>query len=173
MKTVQIAGHAGRVTDMERGIAVRHSRCFVSGTRHSCLFAVLESKRNPLRKQSRFRLGSWLGWKQTEDPQFSIVDTASNHTIISSELADVPPRTLDNLVPPAEGSGLTGTGVFAKATLKVGPITWRDHRIVVMDMRDFSKSLGQKIDGLLGMDFFSEFEVVVVDLKNHKLILEP
>ena len=42
-----------------------------------------------------------------------------------------------------------------------------------MDMHDFSKSLGQKIDGLLGMDFFSEFELVVVDLKNHNLILEP
>ena len=27
-----------------------------------------------------------------------IVDTASNHTIISSELANVPPRNLDNVV---------------------------------------------------------------------------
>jgi hypothetical protein len=42
-----------------------------------------------------------------------------------------------------------------------------------MDMREFSKSFGQKVDGLLGMDFFSEFELVMVDLKNHKLILEP
>jgi predicted aspartyl protease len=106
-------------------------------------------------------------------PAVLIVDTASNHTVISSELADVSPRTLDNLVSTSKGSGLNGTGVFARTTLKVGPITWRDHRIVVMDMRDFSKSMGQKIDGLLGMDFLSEFELVVVDLKNHKLILEP
>lgn len=106
-------------------------------------------------------------------PAVLIVDTASNHTIISSELADVPLRTLDNAVSTSKGSGLTGTGVFAKVTLRVGPVTWRDHRIVVMDMHDFSKSLGQKIDGLLGMDFFSEFELVVVDLKNHKLVLEP
>jgi hypothetical protein len=106
-------------------------------------------------------------------PAVLIVDTASNHTIISSELSDVPLRTLDNAVSTSKGSGLTGTGVFAKVTLRVGPVTWRDHRIVVMDMHDFSKSLGQKIDGLLGMDFFSEFELVVVDLKNHKLILEP
>jgi hypothetical protein len=27
--------------------------------------------------------------------------------------------------------------------------------------------------GLLGIDFFKEFEIVVVNLKNHKLILEP
>jgi predicted aspartyl protease len=106
-------------------------------------------------------------------PAVLIVDTASNHTIISSELADVTPRTLDNAVSTSKGSGFAGTGVFARTTVRVGPITWRDHRIVVMDMRELSKSLGQKIDGLLGMDFFSEFKVVVVDLKNHKLTLEP
>jgi len=40
-----------------------------------------------------------------------------------------------------------------------------------MDMKDISKSLGENIDGLLGMDFLNEFEMVVVDLKQHKLIL--
>ena len=106
-------------------------------------------------------------------PAVLIVDTASNHTIISSELADVPPRNLDNVVATSKGSGFAGAGVFTRATLKVGPITWRDHKVVAMDMRAFSKSLGQQADGMLGMDFFSEFELVVVDLKNHKLILEP
>ena len=106
-------------------------------------------------------------------PAVLIVDTASNHTIISSELGDVPARNLDNVVATSKGSGFAGAGVFTKATLKVGPITWRDHKVVAMDMRAFSKSLGQKADGLLGMDFFSEFELVVVDLKNHKLMLEP
>jgi len=91
----------------------------------------------------------------------------------SSELGDVSARNLDNVAATSKGSGFAGAGVFTKATLKVGPITWRDHKVVAMDMRAFSKSLGQKADGLLGMDFFSDFELVVVDLKNHKLILEP
>ena len=102
-----------------------------------------------------------------------IVDTASNNTIISSEFADVPPGGLHKAVSTGKGSGFTGTGVFARATLKIGPVTWRDHPIIVMDMHDFSESFGQKIDGLLGMDFFSEFEFVALDLKNHKLIFEP
>jgi len=102
-----------------------------------------------------------------------IVDTGSNHTIISSELADVPARNLDNVVASSKGSGFAGAGVFTRATLKVGPIIWRDHKVVAMDMRALSKGLGQKADGLLGMDFFSDCELVVVDLKNHKLILEP
>ncbi len=106
-------------------------------------------------------------------PAVLIVDTASNNTIISSELADAPPRNLDSVVATSKGSGFAGAGVFTRATLKVGPITWRDHKVVAMDMRAFSKSLGQKADGMLGLDFFSEFELVVVDLKNHKLILEP
>jgi hypothetical protein len=106
-------------------------------------------------------------------PAVLIVDTASNHTIISSELADAPARNLDNVVATSRGSGFFGAGVFTRATLKVGPITWRDHKVVAMDMRALSKSLGQKADGLLGMDFFNKFELVVVDLKNHKLILDP
>ena len=106
-------------------------------------------------------------------PAVLIVDTASNHTIISSQLADAPPRTLGNAISTSKGSGLTGTGVFTRATLKIGPITWRDHSVVVMNMHEMSKSFGQQIDGLLGVDFFSEFEVVTVDLKNHKIILVP
>jgi hypothetical protein len=103
-------------------------------------------------------------------PAVLIVDTASNHTI---ELADVSARNLDSVVATSKGSGFAGAGVFTRATLKVGAITWRDHKVVAMDMRALSKGLGQKADGLLGMDFFSDCELVVVDLKNHKLILEP
>ncbi len=106
-------------------------------------------------------------------PAVLIVDTGANQTIISSELGEMRPRTLESAVSASKGSGWTGTGVFATATLRVGPISWRNHRVVVMDTHDLSKSLGQTIDGLLGMDFFKEFEVVVVNLKNHKLILEP
>ena len=106
-------------------------------------------------------------------PAVLVVDTASNQTIISSKLADVPARSLDNAVATSKGSGFRGEGVFTKSTLRVGPITWRDHKVLAMDMRAFSKSLGQEADGLLGMDFFGEFGLVVVDLKNHKLILDP
>ncbi len=58
-----------------------------------------------------------------------IVDTASNHTIISSQLADIPARNLDNVVATSKGSGFAGAGVFTRATLKVGPITWLEGSI--------------------------------------------
>jgi hypothetical protein len=67
-----------------------------------------------------------------------------------------------NSVISTRGIWILGTGTFARVTLKLahilGEITGRG------DGHDrFLESFGQKIDGLLGMDFFSEFEVVVVD----------
>jgi predicted aspartyl protease len=105
-------------------------------------------------------------------PAVLIVDTGSNRTVISSEIASIPRRTLDNTRTTSRGSGWSGTGVFARATVRIGPVTLHDHPIVVMDMHDLSESLGQRIDGFLGMDFFSELQLVVIDLKNHKLIVE-
>jgi len=40
-----------------------------------------------------------------------------------------------------------------------------------MDTGEISKSLGENVDGLLGMDFLNDFDLVVVDLRQHKLIL--
>ena len=105
-------------------------------------------------------------------PAVLIVDTGSNRTVISSEVAPTAPRTVDNTRSASKGSGWTGSGVFAKATVRIGPVILHDHPVVVMDMHDLSKSCGQRVDGLLGMDFFSELKLVVIDLKNHKLIIE-
>lgn len=106
-------------------------------------------------------------------PAVLIVDTASNLTILSSDFEMVRGRTRESAVATNKGSGLTGTGIFATASLKVGPVNWRDHRVVMMDLHEFSKSFGQKIDGTLGADFLNEFEFVIFDSKHHKLILEP
>ena len=104
-------------------------------------------------------------------PAVLIVDTGSNHTAISSRFVDVATPSLRDTVSTEKGSGYSGRGVFIKASLNVGPVLWRDHRVLAMDMKEISKSFGENIDGLLGMDFLNEFEMVVVDLKQHKLIL--
>ena len=104
-------------------------------------------------------------------PAVLIVDTGSNHTAISSRFVDVATPSLRDTVSTEKGSSYSGRGVFTKASLKLGPILWRDHRVLAMDMKEISKSFGENIDGLLGMDFLNEFEMVVVDLKQHKLIL--
>jgi len=106
-------------------------------------------------------------------PALLIVDTGSNHTILSAELIGLPVRTAQNAVSTSKGSGLTGTGRFAIATLKLGSITWRNQTVVVMEMGDVSKSVGQKVDGLLGIDFLRESQWVGVDWVTHRLIFTP
>jgi hypothetical protein len=102
-------------------------------------------------------------------PAILILDTGSNHTIISSRFVDVATHPVKDTVTSEKGSGWSGRGVFTKASLKVGPVLWRDQRILAMDMKEMSKSFGQNIDGLLGIDFLDKFEIVVVDLKHHRL----
>jgi hypothetical protein len=103
-------------------------------------------------------------------PAVLILDTGSNHTIVSSKLVDVAMPALKNLVTSKKGSGYSGNGVFTTATVSVGPVLWRDHQIVAMDTNELSKSMGESVDGLLGTDFLDEF-AAVIDFKQHKLIL--
>jgi hypothetical protein len=105
-------------------------------------------------------------------PVVLILDTASNHTVISSELIDAATPSLVDGVATEKGSGWSGKGVFAKVSLAVGPVRWPDHKIVAMDTSALSKSLGENVHGMLGMDFLKEFDMVIVDLRKHKLILK-
>jgi Aspartyl protease len=105
-------------------------------------------------------------------PAVLVLDTGSNRTIVSSKLVDVATPSLMDAVTSKKGSGWSGNGVFTRASLAVGPVLWRDHELLAMDTNEISKSLGESVDGLLGMDFLGKFDIVVVDLRQHKLILK-
>jgi hypothetical protein len=104
-------------------------------------------------------------------PAVFILDTGSDHTIVSSKLVDVATPSLKDAVTTNKGSGFSGNGIFTRASLAVGPVLWRDHRILAMDTNELSKSMGENVEGMLGMDFLNEFDMVIVDLRQHKLIL--
>jgi len=106
-------------------------------------------------------------------PAVLIVDTGSTISVISPRLATASDRYPSGVMVPRNGSGLVGMGVYAQAVIKVGPFVWGKRRIVVMDMHEVSKSLDQEVDGILGLDFFSQVTFFAVDTKNHKLILKP
>jgi hypothetical protein len=46
-------------------------------------------------------------------------------------------------------------------------------RVVAMNLEVFARSVGQNVDGLVGQDFLSEFHQVVIDFKDHKVLLYP
>ena len=80
-----------------------------------------------------------------------ILDTGSNHTIVSSKLVDIATPSLKDVVVTKKGSGYSGSGIFTRASLAVGPVLWQDHRILAMDTNEISKSMGESVDGMLGM----------------------
>ena len=100
-----------------------------------------------------------------------IVDTGSNRTIVSSKFAGVDANMVGMSVEAEKGSGFVGRGMYRVMSLRVGSVTWKEREIVVMDLEGISKSIGEEVGGLLGMDFLEGFKVVVVDLHRHQLVL--
>jgi len=105
-------------------------------------------------------------------PAVMVLDTGSNETIVSPRLVIVKQPSSKDAVAPAKGSGYSGTGVIATAFLSIGPLHPKKCQILVVDLSDLSKTLGQDVDGILGMSVLKEFETVNVDLKHHKLVFK-
>ena len=101
-----------------------------------------------------------------------VLDTGSNETIVSPRLVIVKQLSSKDAVAMAKGSGYSGAGVVATAVLTIGPLNPKNCEILVVDLSDLSKTLGQQVDGILGMSVLKEFEIVSVDLRHHKLVLK-
>ena len=105
-------------------------------------------------------------------PAVMVLDTGSNETIVSPRLVIVKQLSSKDAVAMAKGSGYSGAGVVATAFLTIGPLNPKNCEILVVDMSGLSKTLGQPVDGVLGMRVLKEFESVSVDLRHHKLVLK-
>jgi hypothetical protein len=106
------------------------------------------------------------------NPAVMVLDTGSNETIVSPRLVIVKHLSSKDAVAMAKGSGYSGTGVIATAFLSIGPVNPKICQILVVDLSDISKTLGQEVDGILKMSVLKEFEIVSVDLRHHKLVLK-
>ena len=106
------------------------------------------------------------------NPAEMVLDTGSNETIVSPRVVIVKQLSSKKAVAMAKGSGYSGNGVITNVFLKVGPLNPKNSQILVVDLSDLSKTLGQEVDGILGMSVLKEFETVSVDLKHHRLVLK-
>ena len=105
-------------------------------------------------------------------PAVMVLDTGSNETIVSPRVVVVKQLSSKEAVAMAKGSGYSGKGVIATAFLRIGPLSPKSYQILVVDLNDLAKSLGQDVDGILGMSVLKQFEIVSVDLKHHNLVLK-
>lgn len=106
-------------------------------------------------------------------PATLLLDTGSSKTILSPELVEVRPQALQRAEVPATGSGYVGTAGWTKATLEVGGLRWPDRIVLVMDFQEISKSMQQRVDGILGEDVLREFDSVFIDFKHRRVLVLP
>jgi hypothetical protein len=104
-------------------------------------------------------------------PAVLILDTGSNTTILSPEASGLDPINLRRADPPKKGTGFVGDGRWGEATLATGTRIWKDHRILVADMKSISGTMHRKIDGILGQDILAEFKYIEIDFQHKRLVL--
>jgi len=102
---------------------------------------------------------SWHDASKVAKSEGAIAEAANNHWLPAT--LNYPDRCVN------------GTLVsFATAYLSIGPLNPKNCQILVVDLSHLSKTLGQEVDGILGMSVLKEFEIVSVDLRHHKLVLK-
>lgn len=104
-------------------------------------------------------------------PAVLILDTGSSTTILSPEASGLDPVNLRRADPPKKGTGFVGDGRWGEATLVTGTRIWKDHRILVQDMKSITDAMHRKIDGILGQDILGEFKYIVIDFKHKCVVL--
>jgi hypothetical protein len=100
-----------------------------------------------------------------------ILDTGSSTTILSPEASGLDPINLRHADPPKKGTGFVGDGRWGEATLVTGTRIWKDHRILVEDMKSITDAMHRKIDGILGQDILDEFKYIEIDFTHKRLVL--
>ena len=106
-----------------------------------------------------------------DKPALLILDTGAAHTVLCPEVAGIDRK---ELVPSqiAEGGGwFIDDAVGREVAFQVGNLKWEKRRVVVMDLSQVLSGYHQKVDGILGMDFLSEFSLVTINTKDQMLTL--
>jgi len=104
-------------------------------------------------------------------PVTLILDTGATQTILDAKLLGLTNLDLKMSRFADSGPGLRGEAVWAEARLKLGGCTWRDHRVVAMNLDALTARYGRTIHGILGQDILSTFDRVTIDFRKHTLTL--
>jgi len=100
-----------------------------------------------------------------------ILDTGCSTTILSPEASGLDPVKLQRADPPKRGTGFVRDGRWGEVTLVTGTRIWKDHRILVADMKSITDAMHRKIDGILGQDILDEFKYIEIDFEHKRLVL--
>jgi Aspartyl protease len=124
----------------------------------------------PFRQDVRNKL-IFLDARINGKPALLLMDCGATITIVNARLLEIGDWDLRASKFSTEGPGFGGEAKWADADLALGSTKGDRRRVAAMNLEAFTRSLGHHIDGLLGQDFLSEFDHVVIDFKAKKLLL--
>ena len=124
----------------------------------------------PFRQDGRNKL-IFLEARINGKPALLLLDSGATITIVNARLLEIGDWDLRASKFSTEGPGFGGKAVWADAVLALAPTQAAKRRVAAVDLELFARSIGRRIDGLLGQDFLAEFDHVVIDFKAKKLLL--
>lgn len=101
-------------------------------------------------------------------PALLVLDTGSSHTIVTAAFLGVKPPAPS---PARPGVGILSDAIGEEVTLELGPRVSQRRRVAVMDLSSVLSPYKERIDGLLGLDFFSEFSRVILSFADRTVTL--
>jgi hypothetical protein len=99
-------------------------------------------------------------------PAVLIVDTGSSHTILRPALLRI---ATSELARPRTGGGVVGDAIGREVALEVGEHVWPRRRVSVMDLTQVLAAYTERIDGLLGLDFFLDHSQAIINFKDRAI----
>jgi hypothetical protein len=100
-----------------------------------------------------------------------ILDTGSNRTMLSPEVADLDPRDHAQFQTLFPESAVKAAARWGRVNLQIAGQTWQNRQVVVKSQDELSSTFLQKIDGILGKDVLNEFNRVTIDFHAHLIRL--
>jgi predicted aspartyl protease len=95
-----------------------------------------------------------------------ILDTGATHIVLRPEILGLNPKKLAQTKASSGGAGFMGDAVGQEVSLQVGSWKWEKRRVAVMDLSQVLSAYQEKIDGVLGLDFLTEFNQVTINVKD-------
>jgi hypothetical protein len=99
-----------------------------------------------------------------------ILDTGATYTIVEPRLVSLPRETAGEATP-LPGIGISGEGIWAAATIRIGSKTWRRQRVLAMSLEAVSRAYRRHIDGILGQDVLHSVKSVLIDNTAQQVVL--
>jgi hypothetical protein len=104
-------------------------------------------------------------------PARLVLDTGASATIAGQTFLGLRDRDLKQARFQDDQAGITGNGAWMDVKLQVGDIELK-RRVFVMKLESVSERVGERVDGLLGLDVLRQFKRLTIDWERQKVVLE-